>query len=163
MLAPSHLRANKGQNGSQPRIGKEENHMTKSLLLIATLALAGIASAKTYDNMVIPAPTLVSGQEMAAGEYSIQLKGDTAVFTSIDTDRSYTASVRVENSTKKFDRTAIRRAVRKSSNGSVWAAPTPQSSSKTKMTKSAQAPLRRDAAPGHDLHVGRTNQALVNR
>jgi hypothetical protein len=107
MLAPSHLRANKGQNGSQPRIGKEENHMTKSLLLIATLALAGIASAKTYDNMVIPAPTLVSGQEMAAGEYSIQLKGDTAVFTSIDTDRSYTASVKVESSTKKFDRTAV--------------------------------------------------------
>jgi hypothetical protein len=107
MLAPSHLRANKGQNGSQPRIGKEENHMTKSLLLIATLALAGIASAKTYDNMVIPAPTLVSGQEMAAGEYSIQLKGDTAVFTSIDTDRSYTASVKVESSAKKFDRTAV--------------------------------------------------------
>jgi hypothetical protein len=80
--------------------------MTKSLLLIGTLALASLASAKSYANMVISSPALVGGQKLAAGEYIVQVRGDKAVFTNVDTDRTVTASVKVENSSETFDRTA---------------------------------------------------------
>jgi len=79
---------------------------TKSLLLIGTLALAGIASAKSYD-IVLSAPAKAGSVQLAAGEYSLKLKGATAVFTNVESGKSFTAAVKVEDAGKKFDQTAV--------------------------------------------------------
>jgi len=79
---------------------------TKSLLLIGTLALAGIASAKSYD-IVLSAPTKAGAIQLPAGEYSLKLKGNNAVFTNVETGKSVSATVKVENGAKKFDVTAV--------------------------------------------------------
>jgi hypothetical protein len=79
---------------------------TKSLLLIGTLALAGIASAKSYD-IVLSAPAKAGSLQLAAGEYSVNALGSVAVFTSLDTGKKFIAVVRAEDSGKKFDATAV--------------------------------------------------------
>jgi hypothetical protein len=44
---------------------------TNSLLLIATLALAGVANAKSYD-ITLSAPMKAGSVQLAAGEYSLK-------------------------------------------------------------------------------------------
>jgi len=80
---------------------------TKSLLLIGTLALAGIASAKSYTNMTLSTPAKAGGLEMAAGEYSMTVQGSIAVFTNVDTGKKFIAVVKVEDAGVKFDTTAV--------------------------------------------------------
>jgi hypothetical protein len=79
---------------------------TKSLFLIATLALAGIASAKSYD-IVLAAPAKAGSIQLAAGEYSLKVQGSNAIFTNVQTGKSFTAPVKVETAGKKFDVTAV--------------------------------------------------------
>ena len=79
---------------------------TKSLLLIGTLALAGIASAKSYD-IVLSSPTKAGNVELKAGEYSLKVKGATAVFTNVETGKSFTAPVKVQEGSKKYENTAV--------------------------------------------------------
>jgi hypothetical protein len=79
---------------------------TKSLFLIGTLALAGIASAKSYD-IVLSASAQAGSVQLAAGEYSLKLQGTNAVFTNVATGKSVTAPVKVENAAKKFEETAV--------------------------------------------------------
>jgi len=79
---------------------------TKSLLIIGTLALAGIASAKSYD-IILSAPATAGSIQLPAGEYSLKLKGSNAVFTNVETGKSVSAAVKVENAAKKFDVTAV--------------------------------------------------------
>lgn len=79
---------------------------TKSLLLIGTLALAGIASAKSYD-IILSAPAKAGSVQLAAGEYSLKVQGSNAVFTNVGTGKSVTAVVKVENGARKFEQTAV--------------------------------------------------------
>jgi hypothetical protein len=79
---------------------------SKSLLLIGTLALAGIASAKSYD-IVLSSPQKAGSIQLAAGEYSLKVQGSNAIFTNVETGKSVTAPVKVENATKKFEQTAV--------------------------------------------------------
>jgi hypothetical protein len=79
---------------------------TKSLLLIGTLALAGIASAKSYD-IVLSAPAKAGSVQLAAGEYSLKVQGSNAVFTNVETGKSFTTAVKSESAAKKFDATAV--------------------------------------------------------
>jgi hypothetical protein len=79
---------------------------TKSLLLIGTLALAGIASAKSYD-IVLSAPAKAGSVQLAAGEYSLKVQGGNAIFTSVDTGKSFTTAVKSEDAGKKFNATAV--------------------------------------------------------
>ncbi len=79
---------------------------TKSLLLIGTLALAGLASAKSYD-IVLSGATKAGNIELGAGQYSLQVKGTNAVFTNVETGKSFTAAVKVQNAGKKFEQTAV--------------------------------------------------------
>ena len=79
---------------------------TKSLLLIGTLALAGIASAKSYD-IILSAPAQAGSIQLAAGEYSLQVKGSNVVFTNVDTGKRFTTAVKTENGAKKFERTRV--------------------------------------------------------
>ena len=78
----------------------------KSLLLIGTLALAGIASAKSYD-IVLSSSTKAGGVQLAAGEYSLKIQGANAVFTNVETGKSFTAPVKVQDVGKKFSTTAV--------------------------------------------------------
>lgn len=79
---------------------------TKSLLLIGTLALAGIASAKSYD-IVLSAPAKAGSVQLAAGAYSLKVKGTNAIFTNVETGKSFTAPVKLEDAGKKFSTTAV--------------------------------------------------------
>jgi len=79
---------------------------TKSLLLIGTLALASLASAKSYD-IVLSSATKAGNVELRAGQYSLQVKGTNAVFTNVETGKSFTTAVKVQNAGKKFDQTAV--------------------------------------------------------
>ena len=79
---------------------------SKSLLLIGTLALAGIASAKSYD-IILSAPAQAGSVQLAAGEYSLHVKGSNVVFTNVETGKSFTTAVKTENGAKKFEQTAV--------------------------------------------------------
>jgi hypothetical protein len=79
---------------------------TKSLLLIATLALAGIASAKSYD-ITLSVPSRAGNVQLAAGEYSLKVQGSNAIFTNVQTRKSFIAIVKAEPARKKFDVTAV--------------------------------------------------------
>jgi hypothetical protein len=79
---------------------------TKSLLLIATLTLAGIASAKSYD-IILGAPAKAGSVQLAAGEYSLKVQGSNAIFTNIQTGKSFTTAVKAEDAGKKFNATAV--------------------------------------------------------
>ena len=79
---------------------------TKSLLLTATLALAGIANAKSYD-IVLAAPTKAGSVQLASGEYSLKVQGDNAIFTNVQTGKSFSTAVKVENAGTKFGVTAV--------------------------------------------------------
>ena len=79
---------------------------TKSLLLIATLALAGVANAKSYD-ITLSAPAKAGSVQLAAGEYSLKVQGSNAIFTNQQTGKSFTAAVKAETADKKFNATAL--------------------------------------------------------
>lgn len=79
---------------------------TKSILLIGSLALASLASAKSYD-IVLSAPAKAGNLQLAAGEYSLKVKGSNAVFTNVETGKSFTAPVKMQDAGKKFDNTAV--------------------------------------------------------
>src|SRR5580658_8690095 len=86
---------------------KEKLKMTtKSLLLIGTLALASIASAKSYD-LILSAPAKAGGLQLAAGEYTVSALGSIAVFTNVETGKKFIAVVKAEDAGTKFDATAV--------------------------------------------------------
>jgi hypothetical protein len=80
--------------------------IAKSLLFIGTLALAGIASAKSYD-VVLSAPAKAGSLQLAAGEYSVNVLGSIAVFTNVETGKKFVAAVTAEDAGRKFDATAL--------------------------------------------------------
>ena len=80
----------------------------KSLILASAVALFGltVASAKSYD-IVLSNPAVAGSQQLKAGDYSLKLKGTTAVFTDQNTDKSYSVPVKIENGSKKHDVTSV--------------------------------------------------------
>jgi hypothetical protein len=81
--------------------------MIKSLLLIGTLALAGIASAKSYD-ITLVTPAKAGGVQMAAGNYAVKVVGSGfAVFTNVDSGKKFLTLVKVQDTGKKFEQTAV--------------------------------------------------------
>lgn len=82
---------------------------TKSLLCAAVLVLASltVANAKSYD--IILGSTVKAGPiELKAGSYSVQVKGDTAVFKDAASGKTYTAPVKVESQGPKHKATVAR-------------------------------------------------------
>ncbi|HMD70832.1 MAG TPA: hypothetical protein VKF41_05780 [Bryobacteraceae bacterium] len=80
----------------------------KSLLLSGTLAIASlsIASAKRYD-IRLTSPTKVANIALKAGEYTLKLEGANAIFTDVESGKTYTAPAKIEKAAKKFDVTAV--------------------------------------------------------
>jgi hypothetical protein len=81
---------------------------TRTLLLTGALALftLSVASAKTYD-ILLSSPTKAGNLQLKAGEYRLNLNGSKAIFTDVNTAKSFTTEVKVENSDTKFSDTKI--------------------------------------------------------
>ena len=83
--------------------------MTKrSLLLLGVLAMLSlpIARAKSYT-IAFTSPTMVGNAQLPAGEYTLKVEGSNAVFTNVDSNKSVTAPVKIENADKKYDVTSV--------------------------------------------------------
>jgi hypothetical protein len=79
----------------------------KKTLLIGVFAAASLllAGSKTYD-ITISKATKAGSIELAPGEYSVKLEGNTVTFT--DSHRkSLTTPVKVESSDRKFNNTSV--------------------------------------------------------
>ena len=81
---------------------------TRTLLLTAALAIftLSVASAKTYD-ILLSSPTKAGNLQLKAGEYRLTVNGTKAIFTDVNTTKSFTTEVKVENSDTKFSDTKI--------------------------------------------------------
>jgi flagellar basal body P-ring protein FlgI len=81
----------------------------KSLLCVAVLALASsaVANAKSYD-IVLNDPVKAGSVQIKPGAYTVKVKGDTAVFTSVSSGKTYTAPVKIESNGPKNDVTTVR-------------------------------------------------------
>ncbi|HEX4137254.1 MAG TPA: hypothetical protein VHY84_21775 [Bryobacteraceae bacterium] len=80
----------------------------KSLLIVGALGLAslGIASAKSYD-ITLSSPTMAGNTQLKPGEYKVKLQGTQAVFTDVQTDKSWTVPAKVENNATRFGETRV--------------------------------------------------------
>jgi hypothetical protein len=81
---------------------------TRTLLLTAALAIftLSVASAKTYD-ILLSSPTKAGNVQLKPGEYRLNVNGTKAIFTDVNTAKSFTTEIKVENSDKKFGETKI--------------------------------------------------------
>ena len=83
--------------------------MTKrSLLLLGVLAMSilSIASAKSYTVSFTSRVTVGTAQ-LPAGEYSLKVNGSNVVFTNVDSNKSVTTPVKIENVDKKYGTTSV--------------------------------------------------------
>jgi hypothetical protein len=80
----------------------------KSLMVTGALVLSSLSMgyAKTYD-LVFSAPVKAGSTELKPGEYRLKVKGNTAEFTNIETEKTYSAPVKVQDAGKKHDVTAV--------------------------------------------------------
>jgi hypothetical protein len=83
----------------------------KSFLRVASisvlgLASLGIASAKSYD-IFLSGPTMVGSTELKPGEYKLKVEGTQAVFTDVQSSKTWTAVVKIENNGQKFSETTV--------------------------------------------------------
>ena len=86
----------------------EKNMTKRSLLLLGVLALSilPMASAKSYA-VAFRSPIMAGSVQLPAGDYTLKVDGSNAVFTNVETNKSVTAPVKIENAGKKYDTTAI--------------------------------------------------------
>ncbi len=80
--------------------------MVKNILIgFASIALA-VASAASSYNVTFYDPVMINGSELKAGAYKLELKDNTAVIKQGKTVTE--APVKVENDSRKYQRTAVR-------------------------------------------------------
>ena len=83
--------------------------MTNKFLLwggALALSVAAMASAKSYDVKLYTTMQAGSSQ-LAPGEYKLQVEGTNATFTAMDTRKSVTVPVKIENANTKYNVTAV--------------------------------------------------------
>lgn len=81
----------------------------RKLYLAWALALVGLslASSRSYD-IRISSPTTAGAAKLAPGLYSLEVKGNNAIFKDVNnTSKSVTTPVRVETGDKKFAGTNV--------------------------------------------------------
>jgi len=80
----------------------------KKMFLTAVLAVSAltIANAKTYD-IVVSNTTKAGSVQLKPGEYKLKVEGSNAVFTSVDSAKSFSTPVKVESSGQKYDQTKM--------------------------------------------------------
>jgi hypothetical protein len=80
----------------------------KKFLVVAALALSSltIVSAKTYE-IILSGPTKAGNVQLKAGQYKLKVEGDNAIFTEVNSSKSFTTPVKVQTGEKKFDDTKV--------------------------------------------------------
>jgi len=80
----------------------------KRMLALGVLFLASLTlvSAKTY-NIVISNTSKVGTVQLKAGEYKLKVDGGNAVFTDVNSDKTFSTPVKVETVDKKYDATQV--------------------------------------------------------
>jgi hypothetical protein len=80
----------------------------KSLFLAGVLAIFTLSTAvaKTYD-VAFASATKAGSLQLKAGEYRLSVNGNKVTFTAVDTEKSVTTDVKIENSDKKFGQTKV--------------------------------------------------------
>jgi len=80
----------------------------KSLLLIGTLALSTVAVAgpKTYD-LLLANPLKAGSVQLAPGDYKLRIDGSNVVFTDVQTHKSQSVPVKIENADQKYAATTL--------------------------------------------------------
>jgi hypothetical protein len=78
-------------------------------LAIASLTFAGTKTAKSSKSysITLSAPAVAGSLQLKAGQYKLKVDGDNAVFTDVESTKSFTTPVKVENVDKKFDDTKV--------------------------------------------------------
>ena len=75
-----------------------------SILAFSFLSLA--SAAKSYQ-ITLADNTKVGKLQLAAGDYIVKVQGSNALFTNQNTAKTFTAPVKIENVSQKFDETAV--------------------------------------------------------
>ncbi len=80
----------------------------KTLIVVTALALCSLSmlSAKSYE-IVLSGPTKAGSVQLKAGQYKVKVEGSNAVFTEVNSNKSFTTPVKIETSDKKFEDTKI--------------------------------------------------------
>jgi hypothetical protein len=80
----------------------------KSILLAVALAVFTLtmAFAKTYD-ISFSSVTKVGSLQLKAGDYRLKVDGNKATFTEVNSSKSVSTDVKVENGDKKFEDTKV--------------------------------------------------------
>jgi len=80
----------------------------KKLFAIGVLALSSlcILSAKTYE-ITLTSVTKAGSVQLKPGQYTLKIQGNNAIFTDVNTAKSFTTPVKVETTDKKFDDTKV--------------------------------------------------------
>ena len=80
----------------------------RKALVVAALAIASLAvvSAKTYD-IILSGPAKAGSVQLKPGQYTLKVNGSNAIFTDVNSSKSYTTPVKVETTDKKFDDTRV--------------------------------------------------------
>jgi len=80
----------------------------KKFMVVAAMALASltVVSAKTYE-IILSGPTKAGNVTLKAGQYKLKVDGSNAIFTDVNSSKSFTTPVKVENGDKKFDDTRV--------------------------------------------------------
>ncbi len=80
--------------------------MTKKILVLcAVMALAAVASAKSYSITLLE-PSVIGGTELKPGDYTLELKDEKVVIRK--GKQMSEAPVKVENSDAKYSTTTVR-------------------------------------------------------
>jgi hypothetical protein len=80
----------------------------KKLLAVGVLALSSmcILSAKTYE-LTLTSPTKAGSVQLKPGQYKLKIEGANAIFTDMNSSKSFTTPVKVVETDKKFDDTKV--------------------------------------------------------
>jgi hypothetical protein len=80
----------------------------KKLFAVAVLAVSSLSilSAKTYE-IVLSSATKAGTLQLKPGQYRLKLDGSNATFTDVNTTKSFTTPVKVQNTEQKFDSTKV--------------------------------------------------------
>ena len=80
----------------------------QSLLLAGALAMIAlpIASAKSYD-IALPATTTIGHTQLKAGNYTLKVKGASAVFVNQDNGQRTAETAKIATVARKYDQTAV--------------------------------------------------------
>jgi len=81
---------------------------TKFLLMTGVLALSSlsIANAKSYM-ITVDNPAKAGNVTLQPGNYKVKVEGTNAVFKDVQTDKTFTTPVKIDNTGKKHENTAV--------------------------------------------------------